>query len=577
MGRTIGAMAAAVAVAVVVRVVSTGATSADTSAQDWIVLAPALAAAVYAVVRLLCWSMLWSRPRATPPDRRARSAAEAALDRTEVAVVCDGESLVLVRTATIAAIASTGASSRVLLVGADPRLDQLGRSLGVRRVTSGIGPRAGIAAAVAAATGEHLVLTSAASAVLPGALRPALEQFDRGTVWVQAEPVAPGDRALLDHVRHDRWWPSLDARGAMPWLGFGSIVLVEAFRTLPVARGAAACTVAAQRQGWRGRWHRPMIAVEQVDAGATRDREIAARADRLRSVRGLRSPIWARGLTRWQRLAHVATLVEDLAGLAAVTAVSAVVAALALGELPLPFEAWAWGAPIAIALAWLARLLLTGGLVRPVGMCRAATDDIAPSLRSVARSMRRAGRAIDVPAVGTSRRGWRAQIELLALVLAVDLALAWRAWQVLVTDDDARRLLTEGAAARRRCVDRGVPAGVGPGAASQPLAPRQPPSAGGHRRSHRHPPGPCARPRRRRHAGGVRVAGRPAGGVPGAARRPRPAPGGGARPGGARRTADRHVGARHAPRRRWPRRRARRLPRTLAVADGGCGRGATPP
>lgn len=444
MGRTIGAMAAAVAVAVVVRVVSGTVTSADTSAQDWVVLAPALAAAVYGGVRLLCWSLLWSRPRATPPDRRARSAAEAALDRTEVAVVCDGESLVLVRTATIAAIASTGAPSRVLLVGADPRLDQIGRSLGVRRVTSGIGPRAGIAAAVAAATGEHLVLTSAASAVLPGALRPALEQFDRGTVWVQAEPVAPGDRALLDHVRHDRWWPSLDARGAMPWLGFGSIVLVEAFRTLPVARGAAACTVAAQRRGWRGRWHRPMIAVEQVDASAARDREIDARADRLRSVRGLRSPIWARGLTRWQRLAHVATLVEDLAGAAAVTAVSAVAAALALGELPLPFDAWAWSAPIAVALAWLARLLLTGGLVRPVGMCRAATDDIAPSLRAAARSMRRTGRTVDVPTVATSRRGWRSQIELLALVLVVDVALAWRVSQVLATDDDARRLLTEG-------------------------------------------------------------------------------------------------------------------------------------
>jgi uncharacterized repeat protein (TIGR01451 family) len=438
-------MAAAVAVAVVVRVVSGTVTSADTSAQDWVVLAPALAAAVYAVVRLLCWSLLWSRPRATPPDRRARSAAEAALDRTEVAVVCDGESLVLVRTATIAAIASTGAASRVLLVGADPRLDQLGRSLGVRRVTSGIGPRAGIAAAVAAATCEHLVLTSAASAVLPGALRPALEQFDRGTVWVQSEPVAPGDRALLDHVRHDRWWPSLDARGAMPWLGFGSIVLVDAFRLLPVNRGAAACTVAAQRLGWHGRWHRPMIAVEQVDTGTTRDGEIAARADRLRSVRGLRSPIWARGLTRWQRFAHVATLVEDLAGIAAVTAVSAVVAALVIGELPLPFEAWAWGAPIAIVLAWVSRLLLTGGLVRPVGMWRAATDDIAPSLRAVARSMRRAGRTIAVQAVGPSRRGWRSQLELFALVLAVDLALAWRAWQVLVTDDDARRLLTEGA------------------------------------------------------------------------------------------------------------------------------------
>ncbi len=429
-GRTIGA----VAVASTALIAGRGVVAASTgSGPPSLVLAPAVAAVAYASVRLLMWSLLWTRQRASSPDRRARTTAEAALDATEVAVVCDGESLVLVRTAAIAAIAATGSASRVVLVGADPRLEQLGRSLGVRWVTCEVGQRAGIAAAISAAAGEYLVVTSAATAVLPGATRPALEQFERGTVWVQSEPIGPGDRSLVDHVRNDRWWPSLDARGAMPWLGFGSIVLVEAFKTLPVDRGMSAATVAAQSRGWHGRWYTSMLAVEQMDTGASVRNEIDARAERFRTMRGVRSPLWARRLRPWQRVAHFATLVEDLSGAAAALAIAGVIAALATGVSPVPLDAWAWWIAVPTVLGCSARWLLSGGTVRPGGMCRAGTDDIVRSLRSLAVSLLPRRRTAPGAAVSTSR-GWRSQTGLVALAVAVDAALAWRAWQIVADD-----------------------------------------------------------------------------------------------------------------------------------------------
>ncbi len=443
MGRMVGGLATAVAVVVAARAIPSAITSA-TSSTHWLVLAPALTAVAVSVLRLLSWSILWTRPRSTPPDRRARATAEAALDATDVAVVCDGESLVLVRTATIAAIAATGAPSRVLLVGPDPRLDQLARSLGARRVCSGIGPRAGIVAAIGAAAGEYLVLTSAATAVLPGAIRPALEQFDRGALWVQCEPIGPGDRSLLDHVRHDRWWPSLDARDAMPWLGFGSILLVEAFKTLPVALGTSAATLTAQTRGWHGRWHAPMLAVEQVDAAAPRDREVDLRSERFRTMRSTRSPLWVRRLRPWQRIAHLATFVDDLAGCAAALAVAAVTLGLVTGVPPLPVDGWLWGALAAVVLGWLARLLLTGGLVRPGGMCRAATEDLVDSVRSVVSSLRPDRRLVDTTGTVPLRRGWRCQLGVLGLVAAVDAALVWRAWCALTADDAGRDVALDG-------------------------------------------------------------------------------------------------------------------------------------
>ncbi len=426
-GRTIGAMAAASTALIAGRGVVAASAS---SGPRWLVVALAFAAVAYASVRLVLWSLLWARPRASSPDPRARTTAEAALDATEVAVVCDGESLVLVRTAAIAAIAATGSASRVVMVGADPRLEQLGRSLGVRWVSCDAGQRAGVAAAISAAAGEYLVVTSAATAVLPGATRPALEQFESGTVWVQSEPIGPGDRSLVDHVRNDRWWPSLDARGAMPWLGFGSIVLVEAFKTLPVDGGMSAATVAAQSRGWHGRWYPSMLAVEQMDTGASVRNEIDARAERFRTMRGVRSPLWARRLRPWQRVAHLATLVEDLSGAVAALAIAGVIAALVTGASPVPLDAWAWWISIPVVLGWSARWLLSGGTVRPGAMCRAGTDDIVRSLRSLAVSLAPRRRAAPGAAVST-RRGWRAQTGLVALAVAVDSALAWRAWQIV--------------------------------------------------------------------------------------------------------------------------------------------------
>ncbi len=218
----------------------------------------------------------------------------------------------------------------------------------------------------------------------------------------------------------------------MPWLGFGSIVLVEAFKTLPVDRGMSAATVAAQSRGWHGRWHPSMLAVEQMDTGSSVRNEIDARAERFRTMRGVRSPLWARRLRPWQRVAHLATLVEDLSGAAAALAIAGVIAASVTGVSPVPLDAWAWWISAPVVLGWSARWLLSGGTVRPGGMCRAGTDDIVRSLRSLAASLAPRRRAAPGAAVSTTRGG-RSQAGLVTLAVAVDAALAWRAWQI-VTD-----------------------------------------------------------------------------------------------------------------------------------------------
>ncbi|MEZ5251673.1 MAG: hypothetical protein R2713_21420 [Ilumatobacteraceae bacterium] len=207
-----------------------------------LVAVPALIAAVVVVARLGLWALVWPT-RSRRPDPGARATAEAALAETEIAVLCDDRSLVLVRTAAIAATAARCALARVL-VGADPRLESVGRSLSVQVVPAGRGAAA-IVAAVGAARRDFLVITDAGRAVLPGALRPALERFDAETAWVQAGATVPHLRSLHHHVRRRVGWPSLDARDAMPWWGSDSIVRVAAART--------GRSVAASR---RARWRR---------------------------------------------------------------------------------------------------------------------------------------------------------------------------------------------------------------------------------------------------------------------------------------------------------------------------------
>ncbi|MFN6118533.1 MAG: hypothetical protein ACK5CE_02685, partial [Actinomycetes bacterium] len=295
-------------------VVDRGITAAATDPARWAVLVPAALAATLAVARLALWITTATPPAVTPPDPMRRAVADRLACTAEVAVLCDGESLVAVRTSTIAAIATTGDPRRVLLVGSDPRLDRLAGKLGVRRVPSALGSDALVAAALEAAEGTHLALVPASTAVLPTSFARALEGFagpegvDPAIAWVQADPLPSVARRPIDHARHVSWWPSLDARGAMPWFGAASIVDVDAVRTASIARGAAAVAVEVQRSGRQGRWFAGPLGADQEDeravAEASLQRRIDARAARFRCWRRAGSPLVARRRRGWQRLGH---------------------------------------------------------------------------------------------------------------------------------------------------------------------------------------------------------------------------------------------------------------------------------
>ena len=391
------------------------------------VTVPAVVAAVVVVARLALWALVWGPPRRRRTDPAVRAAAEAALADTEIAVLCDDRSLVLVRTAAIAATAALGAPSRVMLVGADPRLESVGRSLSVRVVPAGRGTAPAIAAAVAAARRDHLLITDAGRAVLPGAVRSALELLDADTAWVQADATVPHLRTLHDHVRRRVGWASLDARDAMPWWGSDSIVRVAAMRELPLARGVAACTIAAQRRGWVGRWHDAAICVEQTDGDPDPHAAATARADRLRRWRSVGSPLWTPGLRLRQRLGHAAMLADDLIGAAAAAAVialvTAAVATAATAEVPVSVGGWAWGAAASIVLAWCARWWISDGLVRPFASVRAGFEDLVPSVRALVWSLRPADRSpIGAATIGVAAAR-RTRRVVLATVVTVDLAV----------------------------------------------------------------------------------------------------------------------------------------------------------
>lgn len=433
-GRVMCAAAAAAATLFVVGVIRSGAPVPAA------VTVPALFAALVAIARLGLWAALWRDPRPADVDAATRESAEAMLATTEVAVVCDGDSMVAARIAAIAAIAAVGDADRVLLVGADPRLEGLASSLGVRHVAAGIGVRAGIDAAIGATAGTHLVLGSASSALLPGALRPALERFDDGVAWVQAGQHAPGDRTLLDHVRHSHWWPALDAQDAMPWLGLDSVVSVEAFRSIEGSTGCASSTVAAQRQGHHGRWSPSMLAVEQSDGRRDPRAEVSARVERLRGTIGRSSPVLDRELTTAQRLAHASALADDLVGVAALAVVVSLVAGLATGSSPVPLDGALAPAGLAVLLGWAARLLLTRGLVRPFALARAAVDDLPVALRSLAAAVLPA-RLARAPRTARARpSGWRSHLLAIVLVTIVDVAALRHAWIVLRRDDPPNRV-----------------------------------------------------------------------------------------------------------------------------------------
>jgi uncharacterized repeat protein (TIGR01451 family) len=431
-GRILGAVAAATVVAVVVRVLA-----AMVGGITGLWAAPLALGAIYFSMRLFLLAAVTSpapRDSADPRvDQRNRVQAAAALRTLEVAVICDGETMVAVRTAVLAAVAATSAE-RVMLVGADPRLDQVARALGVHRVPAAAGRHPAMRAAINAARGEHLLLAAASTAVIPGSPRRAVELFGHGCVWVQTDVVAPPARTLLDHVRHHRLWASIDRRRAAPWMGTSSIVLVSAFKTALSERGEADTTVALQAHGWHGRWSSVAIAVEQ-DAAGIDPRVVSMRADRLRQFRGRRSPLWTPKLTVAQRMTHLLLALDDLAGSVTVVVSLGVCAALVGSYQPVPNGRWAAAVSAAFVLAWIARLLLTGGIIRPFALARANAADVGTSVRALVSSLGPARSGSRLTPVAAPRRGWRSRLGALLLILMLDIALVVWALRMLGNRD----------------------------------------------------------------------------------------------------------------------------------------------
>ena len=247
----------------------------------WPLAVPSLLVAVYSVARLVLWALTAGSPRTgRAVDDRDRAMAVLAEARTDIAVIAGDEPSVHVRTAVLSAIAAA-AQPRVLLVGADPRLAELARSLGVQHVPAEDGWDAAVAAALAAARGELLLLSSAASAVVPGALGHVVEAFDSGCVWVQTTATAPADRDVLDQFDHAVVQPGLDRRDAVCWFGPGSIVAVDAFHTVHDGADAATVTRRLQARGWHGRFSPQTLVVPLSDDVVRVSRAVAGAKRRL--------------------------------------------------------------------------------------------------------------------------------------------------------------------------------------------------------------------------------------------------------------------------------------------------------
>lgn len=368
-----------------------------TSRPEWSLAVPSLLIAAYSAMRLALWALTaGSPPRSeSPVDDRGRAAAVLAEARTEIAVIAEDEPSVHVRTAVLAAIAAAS-QPRVMLVGADRRLSELARSLGVRHVPADEGWDAGVAAALADARGELLLVSTASSAVVPGAIGRVVDHFDSGCVWVQTTISAPADRDVLDQFDHAVVQPGLDRHDSVVWTGPGSIVAVDALRTVHAGADAATVTRRLHARGWHGRFSPQTLVVP------LRDRMPAP-------VRTSALPtLWTRRVRFRQRLAAVRSAIDDLSPLMAVVAVTTVAAAAAAGRAPVPLDERVLPVVGAWLLASVARLLMSRGIVRPGALALSDLD-------AVARPRRRRG---------GPRRRHPGGLRALAVVLDVALVTA---------------------------------------------------------------------------------------------------------------------------------------------------------
>ena len=399
--------------------------------QAWWLFAPVLIAQAYGLVRLGLFVFVAGSPLAERGPRLSETRAAELVALTEVAVIAAGESMPSVRTAVVAAIDATSAD-RVLLVGADPRLDDLASRLGVRWFRSKGSFDDGMAVAVANASQTFLALTTASTAVVPRALHGLARYFDRGCAWVQTSPVAPEHRRPREHLEQLRVGPIVDGWRAAPFTGAGAIVQVRAIQAAGLAQGALGATVALQARGWYGRSVRGTLAIAQGDLPtvAIKRDAVSAVASRTRTAFSRRSPLTMRGLPWRSRLVHLRTILDDLAGAVYALMTSAVIAMIVVGRFPFTVGLVLIGLTVTgHALATAARSMLSGGLLRPGTQGQSDADEIAVSLAGVARAVvpqRRVHGDTDDAVVRDRREVLRTRRATLVLVVALELALAAR-------------------------------------------------------------------------------------------------------------------------------------------------------
>ena len=377
---------------------------------EWGLVAPVSLLLAFSVLRLLLWMMFAGTPEAgQPPSERAKALAMLAEARSQVAVVAIDEPLVQVRTAVLAAIAASS-QTRVLLVGGDPRLAETAANLGVRFVPARRDWDAAVSAALHAATADHLVLTSASTAVVPGAALRVFEgfgEFPSDQVFVQTTVVAPADRSIIDQFDHVTVHPSIDRRRAMGWAGPASIIAVDAFRAVHSGASAPVVTARVHRRRWYGRFSPDPLVVPLSD-GNCRDRRGVVAEARFRLLRSTSSPFWARRQRPAQRLAVLRAATDDIAGVAFAAAALTAVAALILGRTPVPMNGAAAAVVTGMSACTIARHLLSRGMIRPGALARCNAETMGRSLGALSRSLRatrgspEAGRAAQAGLRGSS-------------------------------------------------------------------------------------------------------------------------------------------------------------------------------
>ncbi len=338
-----------------------------------------------------------------------------------------------------------------------PELRLLAEEMGVQYVArpDPLGGRTGARNHVLhQASGELLLILDADQVPLPDAIHRVVGYFDKPAVAVVQTPLEYQNRDSILHAEHHRHERSLtnevinpgrDHMRSAVWEGSSAMLRREAFLDIggiptSASTGELQATVKLQQAGWTVRYHRDVIAygLAAHDLRALlRERARWARGH-LAIVTTLHNPLWARGLEKRRRLAHVELLSDYFAAPVHLVGVAVLVATLLTGQLPLNaqpvvffvlFGAWT-------LLASGARVGLGRGTVRAgeTAMHSAITFQI--HLSAIVATLTRIDRRFDArfaPRTDSGGLDVLRQLGLLsALTLILEFALAARLLDSLV-------------------------------------------------------------------------------------------------------------------------------------------------